>query len=205
MVIAVNVGKDKSSPEEVERQETVEAQRAADPAETPAGNAAETPSLADLQREIEELRDQNLRLIAETRNLQQRAARDKAEAVRHAAGDFARDLLVIIDDLERTLDSARSATQVETVADGVRIVYEHFLKILADWHITQIEAEGRPSDPDLHEAVLQQPSDEHAAGTVIQELARGYRMHDRVLRYSRVVVSGGPAAKTDSGSAADEE
>ncbi len=205
MVIAVSVGKDKSSQEEAERQELREAQQAADPAETRADNAAETPSLADLQREVEELRDQNLRLIAETRNLQQRAARDKAEAVRHAAGDFARDLLVIIDDLERTLDSARSATQVETVADGVRIVHEHFLKILADRHITQIDAEGRPFDPDLHEAVLQQPSDEHPAGTVIQELARGYRMHDRVLRYSRVIVSSGPVAKTDSGSAADEE
>ncbi len=205
MVIAVSVGKDRPSQEEVERQETVEAQQAAAPAETPADNAAETSSLADLQRAVEELRDQNLRLIAETRNLQQRAARDKAEAVRHAAGDFARDLLVIIDDLERTLDSARSATQVETVADGVRIVYEHFLKILADRHITQIDAEGRPFDPDLHEAVLQQPSDEHPAGTVIQELARGYRMHDRVLRYSRVIVSSGPVAKTDSGPAADEE
>ncbi len=205
MVIAVSVGKDRPSQEEVERQETVEAQQAAAPAETPADNAAETSSLADLQRAVEELRDQNLRLIAETRNLQQRAARDKAEAVRHAAGDFARDLLVIIDDLERTLDSVRSATQVETVADGVRIVYEHFLKILADRHITQIDAEGRPFDPDLHEAVLQQPSDEHPAGTVIQELARGYRMHDRVLRYSRVIVSSGPVAKTDSGPAADEE
>jgi molecular chaperone GrpE len=205
VVIAVSVGKDRPSQEEVERQETVEAQQAAAPAETPADNAAETSSLADLQRAVEELRDQNLRLIAETRNLQQRAARDKAEAVRHAAGDFARDLLVIIDDLERTLDSARSATQVETVADGVRIVYEHFLKILADRHITQIDAEGRPFDPDLHEAVLQQPSDEHPAGTVIQELARGYRMHDRVLRYSRVIVSSGPVAKTDSGPAADEE
>ncbi len=205
MVIAVSVGKDRPSQEEVERQETVEAQQAAAPAETPADNAAETSSLADLQRAVEELRDQNLRLIAETRNLQQRAARDKAEAVRHAAGDFARDLLVIIDDLERTLDSARSATQVETVADGVRIVYEHFLKILADRHITQIDAEGRPFAPDLHEAVLQQPSDEHPAGTVIQELARGYRMHDRVLRYSRVIVSSGPVAKTDSGPAADEE
>jgi molecular chaperone GrpE len=205
VVIAVSVGKDRPSQEEVERQETVEAQQAAAPAETPADNAAETSSLADLQRAVEELRDQNLRLIAETRNLQQRAARDKAEAVRHAAGDFARDLLVIIDDLERTLDSARSATQVETVADGVRIVYEHFLKILADRHITQIDAEGRPFAPDLHEAVLQQPSDEHPAGTVIQELARGYRMHDRVLRYSRVIVSSGPVAKTDSGPAADEE
>jgi len=205
VVIAVSVGKDRPSQEEVERQAPVEAQQAAAPAETPADNAAETSSLADLQRAVEELRDQNLRLIAETRNLQQRAARDKAEAVRHAAGDFARDLLVIIDDLERTLDSARSATQVETVADGVRIVYEHFLKILADRHITQIDAEGRPFDPDLHEAVLQQPSDEHPAGTVIQELARGYRMHDRVLRYSRVIVSSGPVAKTDSGPAADEE
>ncbi len=163
-----------------------------DQAET-AETAAPEDELELLQNEVEELREKNLRLLADSRNFQQRSQRDKAEALKYAEADFARELLVVIDDLERTLDSAKTAEDVEAVADGVRIIYEHFLKVLRSRGIEAIEAEGRPFDPSFHEALMQRPSDEYPAGTVMQELARGYKMHDRVIRASRVVVSGGPA------------
>jgi len=71
-------------------------------------------------------------------------------------------------------------------------VLEHFFKVLRSRGIAPIEALGRPFDPHLHEAILQQPSQEYPAGVVMQEIATGYTMHDRVLRPARVVVSAGP-------------
>ena len=147
-----------------------------------------------LERKVQAPEEEKLRLIAESRNQQQRAARERAEALRYAESDFARELLVILDDLERTQQSAQDATDVQAVADGVRIVYEHFLKVLKGRGIEPIDAQGKPFDPEVHEAMMQQPSAEHAPGTVMQELARGYRMHERVLRPTRVVVSSAPVA-----------
>ena len=175
-----------------------------DQAET-AETAAPEDELELLQNEVEELREKNLRLLADSRNFQQRSQRDKAEALKYAEADFARELLVVIDDLERTLDSAKTAEDVEAVADGVRIIYEHFLKVLRSRGIEAIEAEGRPFDPSFHEALMQQPSDEYPAGTVMQELARGYKMHDRVIRASRVVVSGGPVQTAQPAEQTGEE
>lgn len=158
---------------------------------TDAAPAAQTPAdeLAALRQDVEQLRDKNLRLTAELRNVTQRAQRDKEEALRFAEGDFARELLVVIDDLERTLDAAASSNAAGPVVEGVRITYEHFLKVLRNHHIQQIEAIGKPFDPHLHEALMQQPSTEHPPGTVTQELARGYTMHNRVIRPARVAVA----------------
>lgn len=181
--------------------QTPDADEAATP-ETEGENveaSAEEDPLTMLQREVEELRDKNLRLVAELQNQQKRAQRDRQEAVRFAEADFARDLLVVLDDLERTQDSAQAASDAQAVADGVRIIYEHFLKLLKDHGIMPIEALGQPFDPTYHEAMMQKPSEEYPAGTVMQELARGYTMHERVLRSSRVIVStGAPDAAGDN-------
>jgi len=163
---------------------------AAGGASTATAPAAEE-TLESLRRELEELRERNLRLLAESRNLQQRAQRDKAQALKYAEADFARSLLLVLDDLERTLESIQAGADVPAISEGVRIVYEHFLKILKDRHIEPIEAAGRVFDPELHEALYQQPSEEHAAGIVLREAARGYKMHDRVIRTAKVVVSSG--------------
>lgn len=155
-----------------------------------AADAASDP-LAEAQRQVEELKDKNLRLFAELRNSQQRAMREKAEALKHAEADFARDLLVIYDDLERTIASGAGAASSGTVTEGVRIVADHLLKIFRDHHIEPIEALGKPFDPEFHEAMLQQASPETPAGVVLQELARGFRMHGRVIRSAKVIVSKG--------------
>ncbi len=165
---------------------------AADSATDPA--AAPADELTQLRRERDELRDKNLRLLAELQNQQKRAQRDKQEALRFAESDFARELLLVLDDFERTQDAAKTA-DAQTVADGVKIVYDHFLKILASRGVKPIDAAGRPFDPTFHEALMQMPSAAHPAGTVVQEAARGYTMHERVLRAARVVVSSGPPAE----------
>ncbi len=145
------------------------------------------------RREIEELRDKYLRALADARNIQQRAQRDREQLLRYAEQEFARDLLVVLDDLERAQASIAGGAPPETIAEGVRIVCEHFQKVLSARKVEPIEALGKPFDPDVHEAMMQQPSDQYPAGTVMQELARGYRMHERVIRPARVVVSTGPA------------
>ncbi len=166
-------------------------------AATSEGADAPEDPLAQAERERDELKAQNLRLIAEGRNQAARFQREKTEALRYAEADFARDLLVILDDLERTLESAKSGADAAALIDGVRIVHEHFLKVLKDRHVEPIEAVGAEFDPTYHEALMKQASDDVPAGRIIQEVARGYQMHERVLRPSRVIVSGGPAPAED--------
>lgn len=184
---------------EAEAEERAEASEAAE---------SELSPLEAAEHERDALRDKNLRLTAELANVRQRADRERAEAIRYAEAGFAKELLTILDDLDRTLESASAATEVSAVTDGVRIIHEHFLKILADHKIEPIPAVGEPFNPDVHEALLQQPSAEHEAGIVIQEVATGYRMHDRVIRAARVIVSSGSpaeAAADDDEPTIDEE
>jgi molecular chaperone GrpE len=157
--------------------------------------------LTVLRRAVEELRDKNLRLLADAQNQQKRAEREKQDALRYAEFELARELVVVLDDLERTQEAARTTADTQAVADGVRIVYEHFVKVLRSRQIEPIEAVGRPFDPNFHEALLQQPSTDVPAGMVLQEVARGYTMHERVLRPSRVVVSSGPGPSAAPGTA----
>ena len=84
---------------------------------------------------------------------------------------------------------AATATDIAPVAEGVKIVYDQFLKILGDHHIEPIDAVGQPFDPTFHEAVMQQPSREHPPGSVHQQLARGYMMHGRVIRPAKGIVA----------------
>ena len=152
---------------------------------------AEVPAdeLTQLRRECNELRDKNLRAVAEMQNQQRRAQREKDEALKYAESSFAKELLVVLDGLERARDAATQSGQSGPVVDGVRIVYEQFLKILADHGIQPVDATGQPFNPDVHEAVMQQPSPGQSAGTVVQQLARGYQMHGRVLRTAKVIVA----------------
>ena len=196
-----------AQPSELEEpSERVEEAAAAAP-EAPASSAetVEAPAPPTPEQEIAALRDENLRLVAELRNVRQRAQREKQEALKYGEADFARELLVVLDDLERTQESVKTADNMQAVTEGVRIVYEHFLKVLRAHQIEPIEAAGQPFDPGLHEAMMQQPSAEHPAGTVMQELARGYKMHGRVIRPAKVVVSSGtPASPADQAPTKDK-
>ncbi len=167
------------------------------PAESPAAAAPVEDELAALRREVAELRDHNLRLMAELQNQQKRVERERQELRRYAEADLARELLAVLDDLQRAYQAAGTSEHTQAIADGVRLVGERFAKVLRDHHIVPIEAVGHPFNPTFHEAVLQQPSQELPAGTVLQEIVQGYLMHDRVLRPSRVIISSGPPAAAE--------
>lgn len=152
-------------------------------------------ALADLQSQIDNLEkerdgahDQALRTRAEFVNFQKRA-KQQAEIDRlHAIGNLAHDLLDVIDNLERAADALR-ASNTEGIASGLDIVQKQFLATLAKYGVEPIDALGQPFDPNFHDALMQQPSNDYPEGTVVAELSKGYKIHDRVLRPSKVAVS----------------
>lgn len=161
-------------------------EEAGKPAEQP---VAEPDPLADALRERDQWRDKFLRAKAETQNVQRRLTGERAEAVRYAIVEFLRDLLGTLDDFERSFEAADSAKTPQSVIDGMRIVYENLRKVLRDHQVTPIDAIGKPFDPAEHQAVTQQLSDQHETPTVLQELQRGYKLHDRVVRPAKVIIS----------------
>lgn len=144
----------------------------------------------------EQKRDEYLDLAQRTRadfeNYQKRMQRDLAQERRYAQAPLASDLLQAIDNLDRATVAAEQAGEKGPLVQGVAMVSSQLLDILRRHGITRIEAMGQPFDPNLHQAVMQQPSEEHPPMTVVQVLEPGYMIHERVLRPARVIVSKTP-------------
>ena len=143
--------------------------------------------LTELRGKVDKLDDALLRARAEYQNFQRRAAVERAEAIRYANAGLMKSLLSVLDDFERAMSSPAGEGQV--VDEGVRLVYENLLKALREHGLETITTGTEPFDPSLHEAMMQQPSPDHPAGTILEEFAKGYKLRDRVLRPSKVVVS----------------
>jgi molecular chaperone GrpE len=159
--------------------------------------------LTELQTRVDQLEDKLLRARAEAQNQQKRAAAEHAEAIRYANAGLMRSLLGVLDDFERSLAALENDDTPPAVVKGVRLIYENLLKVMREGGLGEIEALHKPFDPSLHEAMMQQPNGDHPDGTVIEEVARGYRLHDRVIRPSKVVVSKAPE-KQDAAKDKDE-
>src|SRR5262249_7809529 len=126
-------------------------------------------------------------------NYQKRMQRDQAQERRYAHGPLAGDLLSALDNLDRATAAAKQAGETGPLVQGVAMVQTQFLDVLRRHGITRIEAQGQPFDPNLHQAVMQKPSDGVPPGTVLQVLEPGYLIHERVLRPASVVVSSAAA------------
>lgn len=153
--------------------------------------------LAAVTAERDQLKDQMLRLRADFDNFRKRTARETERIRTTAAEDLIRDLLPVVDNLERALEHAGEPS--EALAQGVEMVLKQLCDILAARGVEPIPAEGAPFDPNVHEALSQQPSDRHPADAVMTEWMRGYRIGDTVLRPAKVVVSSGPAEAAPAG------
>jgi molecular chaperone GrpE len=160
---------------------------------------APTDVIKEAEAQIAEWKDKFLRAKADYQNLLNRSSKERIEATRFANADLARSLLTILDDFERTFEAARTAESIGAVVEGVRIVYDHLLKLLRDHGVEPIEAENQKFNPFEHEAMAQQPSDECPAGMVLSVQRRGYRMHERVLRPAGVIVSAGDGSERPQG------
>lgn len=145
--------------------------------------------------EAKETYDRFLRQGAELENFKKRVAREKGEAIRYANEELVRDLLPILDNLERAVEHARGGGNGKPILDGVEMVLKGFLEVLSKHGMTQISARGEIFDPEKHEAIAQVESEEHEPNTVIEEHHKGYYLLDRLLRPSLVSIAKSPETK----------
>lgn len=146
----------------------------------------------DLAAELAAASDRALRLQAEMQNLRNRTSREIADERRYAALPVLRDLLPVIDNIERAIEAAEKAGEAENLLAGFRLVKQQLETILSRHQCEPIKANGEPFDPHFHEAILHQPSPDVPANHVMMVTQSGYKLHDRVVRPAQVIVSSGP-------------
>ncbi len=164
--------------------------------------------VVELEKNIEQLRDQLLRKAADFDNYKKRVENDYASTVRFANEDLIVSLLPVIDDIERSLKAAKliaGSSQGgqrggadDPILRGVELIYSKFLKILEKQDVKPLDVVGKPFDPHYHDALLQIQNDSVPPHTVLEEVEKGYLLHDRVIRHAKVIVSSEPAAPPNS-------
>src|SRR6266849_2552160 len=152
---------------------------------------AEDP-MAGLQADLDRFRDLALRSKADFENYKKRCAREKEEAIKYANTSLLEKLVSIVDHFELGLEAARGEDEKSPIYSGMSLVLKQFQDFLAENGLQPIDAVGRKFDPNLHEAIAHEPSDEVPEGIVLRQTRRGYRLKDRLLRPAKVVVSSGP-------------
>lgn len=146
-------------------------------------NGQQTPE------ELHILQDKYLRLAAEFDNYKRRAQRDRSDAIRYANESILKNLLPIIDNLERAIQCAKDAEANGPLLEGVELTHKQFLETVGKLGVRQISSTGSPFDPAIHQAVAQVESDTAEQNTIIEEFQKGYFLHDRILRPAMVTVA----------------
>jgi molecular chaperone GrpE len=147
-----------------------------------------------LQKEVTDANDRLLRLQADFENFRKRAQRERTEALQYGPQNLIKDLLSVVDNLERAIAHAQESEggDLQSFLQGVEFVQREFLGVLGNHGVVEVEASGKPFDPALHEAMAQVPVADAAPNTVIDVLQKGYQLRDRLVRASRVVVTKTP-------------
>jgi molecular chaperone GrpE len=134
--------------------------------------------------------DRLLRVSAEFDNYKKRTVREMQDVVKFATEKLARDLLTVVDNLERAIESAGSGrSEEDPLVQGVALTLSEIMKILDKHQVKPVEAIGKPFDPALHQAMMTEAADDAPPNTVVRELLKGYTIHDRLLRPAMVSVS----------------
>ena len=152
-------------------------------------------AMVGLQADLDRFRDLALRSRADFENYKKRSAREKEEAIKYANSSLLQRLVAIMDNFELGLAAAKEQGEESPIYSGMVLVQKQLNDLLAENGLQPIEAEGKTFDPNLHEAIAHEPSDQFPEGTVLRQVRRGYRFKDRLLRPAKVVVSSGPAQK----------
>ena len=146
--------------------------------------------LESVEQEAKEAHDRFLRVSAEFENYKKRSAREMDEFRKFANESLIREMLTVVDNLERALNSSNNDNQANShIAEGVDMTLKEILKVFEKFNVKPIEALGKPFDPNFHQAAMQEETNEHPENTVLNELEKGYMIHDRLLRPAMVVVS----------------
>ncbi len=205
-------GSDVATEVEVERAPTQAAGDAAAEGDARSENEQESTRIVDPVEEIKRLqaeRDEHyenwLRARAELDNYRKRIQRELDENARYAAVPVVRDMLPVLDNIRRAVEAARQSKRVDELLQGIEMIVQQFEDVLIKHNAVPIEAVGQPFNPELHEAVQKVETEEHPPMTVVHEVQKGYKLHDRLLRPSKVVVAAPPqqaggqdAAKSDT-------
>jgi molecular chaperone GrpE len=142
------------------------------------------------EKEAEENYDRLLRLSAEFENYKKRSSRESEEFRKFANQSLIKEMLSVVDNLELAMNSTNGHKAIDKdLLQGLEMTHREILKVFEKFNVKPIEAKGQPFDPTFHEAVMQEETNDHAKNTVINEMQRGYMIHDRLLRPSMVVVA----------------
>jgi molecular chaperone GrpE len=166
------------------------------PSVAPGADAAQSEAedpMAGLQADLDRFRDLALRSQADFENYKKRSAREKEEAIKYANSSLLERLVGIVDNFELGLAAAKDQGAGSPIYSGMVLVQKQLSDLLAESGLQPIEAEGKTFDPNVHEAIAHEPSDQFPEGLVVRQTRRGYRLKDRLLRPAKVVVSSGPA------------
>jgi molecular chaperone GrpE len=181
---------------ESDQKKTDTDEKASKEAPATAGAEAEDPgdslekSLETARKEATENHDRYLRVCADFENYKKRTARETADYRKFANEALIKEMLAIVDNLERAVDSSNNHSEDQTpIVKGVEMTLKAVQSILERFHVTPIDAMGKPFDPRFHQAFQQEESDECPENTVLSEFQRGYQLYDRLLRPSMVIVS----------------
>lgn len=152
-----------------------------------------TDALERLQAELDEWKDLALRRAAEIENIRRRTNAERDNLIRYASEHLLVKLLPIIDDLHNAVEAAQKSSDLPALKEGMMMIYNKTLKVLAEIGVNTIEGnQGTAFDVDLHEALTHVPSSV-PEGHIVQQVQRGYQLHDKVLRHAKVVTSAGPS------------
>lgn len=145
--------------------------------------------VAELTAQLEEMKDKYLRLTAEFDNYRKRTLKEKADLLKYSSEEVLKDLLPVIDDFDRALKAIATANDINAVRDGIALIVNKFNDFLKAKGVKEIEAIGKDLDTDLHEAITKIPVQEEAQkGKIVDVIQKGYMLHDKVMRFSKVVV-----------------
>ncbi|HXU80364.1 MAG TPA: nucleotide exchange factor GrpE [Polyangia bacterium] len=172
----------------------------ATPAPEPAAAPPPGPEerIAALEAEKAEIKDRMLRIAAEFENWKKRSRKEQTDSEAKVREAVLRDMLEVIDNLDRATAATGGATDLQSVQQGIALVLRLFAQKLERYDVKPLDAKGQPFDPRLHEAISQAPSAEVAPGTVLSELQKGYKIGERLLRPAAVVVAVAPPASDTS-------
>ena len=164
----------------------------AEAAEKPAESAEAAPSAEEvLKQQLADATDRNLRLMAEFDNFRRRSAKEQLDIIETANGKLLEKLSEVQDNFERAFASENKAKDLDAFEKGMQMIYNQFAKILSDAGLEQIDPTGAEFDPNMHEALMQQPSETIPEGHVVTVFQKGYKLKNKILKTAKVIVSSG--------------
>lgn len=190
---ATSSDKAETSQDSAEKPADAEGQNAEAPkteekaAEQPAAPSAEEV----LKQQLAESNDRFVRLMAEFENFRRRNAKEQLELIETANGKLLEKLSEVQDNFERAFASENKAKDLEAFEKGMQMIYNQFAKVLTDAGLEQIDPTGKEFDPNLHEALMQQPSETIPEGHVVTVFQKGYKLKNKILKTAKVIVSSG--------------